>query len=129
MSLLSELQDLAKGLVFLSESDAPVKPFHWRGIVVNSEATLREALRLEPEMPIEIVGVEKFFAPMTTPQAGDDDEARADQARFSALVVKLLTLQEVQVYRVGGGPELRAFVIGTSPDGDAAGVRTRLTET
>lgn len=129
MSLLSELQDLAKGLVFLSESDAPVKPFHWRGIVVNSETTLREALRLEPTIPIELVGVEAFFAPMTTPQPGDDDEARADQARFSALVTKLLTLKDVQVYRVGAGPELRAFAIGTSPDGDAAGVRTRLTET
>lgn len=129
MSLLAELQDLARGLVYLSESDAPVKAFHWRGVLVDSEAALRTALRLEPTVPIKVVGVETFFAPMTTPQAGDDDEARADQARFAALVAKLLTLKDPQVYRVGDGPELRAFAIGTSPGGDAAGVRTQLTET
>lgn len=129
MSLLTELRAATKGLLFLSESDAPLKPFVWKGVTIDSGQALLARLKLDPATSVQEVPLTVFFAPMVTPQPGDDDEARADQARFSALVAQLSSLQNARVLRVGAGPEIMAYALGSTPDGDTAGVFTQLTET
>jgi histidine triad (HIT) family protein len=129
MSLLSELRSAVRGLIFMSESDAPLKPFVWKGVVIDSAAALLTHLEKDATIPVQEVALEKFFAPMTTPQSGDDDEAKADRVRFQALVAQLATLTETRVFRLGSGPEILVYVVGKTPDGSAAGVSTQLTET
>ena len=129
MSLLSELRAATKGLLFLSESDAPLKPFVWKGVVVSSGEALLAHLEKDAATPVQEVELTKFFAPMVTPQDGDDDEARADRARFQALVVRLAMLSDTRAFRLGAGPEIMVYVIGKTPEGGTAGVSTMLTET
>lgn len=129
MSLLSELRAATKGLLFLSESDAPLKPFVWKGTTIDSAAALLTYLKKDVTTPVQEVTLEKFFAPMSTPQDWDDDEAKADRARFQALVAQLAALTDTRVFRLGSGPEITVYVIGKTPDGSTAGVSTILTET
>jgi Nuclease A inhibitor-like protein len=129
MSVLTALRAATKGLLFLSESDAPLKAFLWKDVVIDSVEALLKHLGKDAATPAEEVALTEFFAPMTTPQSGDDDAARADQARFAALVAQLAALQETRVFRLGAGPEIEVFVVGKTPSGDTAGVSTQLTET
>ena len=129
MSVLSELRAATKGLLFLSESDGPLKAFVWKGVAVDSAAALLKQLHKDAATPVQEVELAKFFAPMTTPQDWDDDEAKADRARFQALVTQLAALTNTRVFRIGTGPEIPAYALGTTPDGSTAGVSTLLTET
>ena len=129
MSILTDLRKATKGLLFLSESDVPLQAFAWKGITIDSAATLLKHLKKDVATPVKEVPLVAFFAPMTTPRSGDDDAAKADQARFSALVARLSALTNCRVFRLGNGPEIDVYVVGQTPDGSAAGVRTKLTET
>lgn len=129
MSLLSELRAATKDLLFLSESDAPLKPFVWKGVAIDSPTALLAHLQLPPTTPVKELPLAEFFAPMTTPQDGDDDAARADQARFSALVARLAALESPRAYRLGNGPEIPVYVLGKTAIGETAGLMTQLTET
>lgn len=129
MSVLSELRASTKGLLFLSESDAPIKAFVWKGVVIDSAGALLAHLGQAANTPVQEVALEQFFAPMTTPQDWDDDDAKADRVRFQALVAQLAALTATRVFRLGSGPELAVYAIGKTPDGSTAGVSTLLTET
>ena len=129
MSLLSELRAATKGLLFLSESDGPLKAFVWKGVAIDSAAALLVHLEKDAATPVQEVELAKFFAPMATPQDWDDDEAKADRGRFQALVAQLAALTNPRVFRLGSGPEILVYVIGKTPDGSTAGVSTMLTET
>ena len=129
MSLLSELRSAARGLIFTSESDAPLTPFVWKGVVIDSAAALLTHLEKDATIPVQEVALEKFFAPMATPQSWDDDEAKADRVRFQTLIAQLATLSDTRAFRLGSGPEITVYVVGKTPDGSTAGVSTMLTET
>ena len=129
MSLLSELRAATKGLLFLSESDGPLKAFVWKGVAIDSAAALLVHLEKDAATPVQEVELAKFFAPMTTPQDWDDDEGKADVVRFQALVTQLAALTNTRVFRIGTEPEILAYALGTTPDGHTAGVSTLLTET
>ena len=129
MSILTNLRSATKGLVVTSESDAPLKPFVWQGVTVDSQAALLAQLKLDAATPVTELSVEAFFAPFTTPQSWHTDEDKADLVRFTALVAQLSTLTDPKAYRLGAGPEIQVYVLGKTPDGSAAGVATQLTET
>jgi hypothetical protein len=129
MSLLTDLRRATKGLLFLSESDAPLVAFVWKGVRIDSAAVLLAHLKKPADTPVTEVTLEAFFAPMTTPQSWHDDDARAELERFMALVGQLAALQTPRVYRLGAGPDVLAYCLGTTPDGHTAGVSTQLTET
>ena len=129
MSLLTVLRAATKGLLFLSESDAPLKPFVWREVVIDSAVALLKRLEKDAATPVKEVSLAEFFAPMTTPQSWHTEEDKTDVARFTALVAQLATLTNPRVFRLGSGPEIAVYVLGTTPDGATAGVSTELTET
>jgi hypothetical protein len=55
-SVLKELQAAAKGLLWPSETDAPIEAFAWPGASgPPDEATLRANAQIEPDAPIEPV--------------------------------------------------------------------------
>ncbi|WP_395092218.1 nuclease A inhibitor family protein [Armatimonas sp.] len=129
MSVLTELRTAAKGLLFLSESDAPLKAFVWKGVAIDSAATLLKQLHKDAATPVQEIALTDFFAPMSTVQSWHDEAARADVVRFQALVAQLAALTNTRVFRIGTGPEILAYALGTTPDGHTAGVSTLLTET
>ena len=129
MSVLTELRAAAKGLLFLSESDAPLKAFLWKGVAIDSVAALLKQLNKDAATPVQEIALTDFFAPMATAQSWHDEAAKADVVRFQALVTQLAALTNTRVFRIGTEPGILAYALGTTPDGHTAGVSTLLTET
>lgn len=111
------LRVAAKGLLFVSESDAPLVVIH---LSESEFATLDKTNSMT---------VAEFFAPMTTAQPWHDETERKDAARFQALAEKLAALDGALAYRQPDKSEIEVFVLGKDPAGGYTGVRTRLTET
>ena len=146
-SPLAALRDAAKGLLFMSESDKPVKPFLWKGDAKSgdgaksepasgpfSEAALKTCAKIPDGATIKPLTVEEFFKPTTEKQDwfGPDETANAE--RFQALVdVLQKNLTDLTVCRVEGGEADKSivdvYVVGKTTGGDWAGVSTQLVET
>jgi hypothetical protein len=120
-NLLKALRTASKGLVYLSESDKPVKPFLWEKAdkLAHAPEPL-DALKIQREIPegtsIETRTLEHFFA--------------TQSPEFTALVQTLTeNLTGIQVYCYRNGTYVDAYVVGKTTEGNYSGVSTRLTET
>jgi len=114
------LKKASKGLLWPSESDAPLEPFVWTG-----------GDKLTPERVAELAGAE---------EGTEVEEATLasllktippeDKARFDPL---LKTLKEqlagVKVYKVGDEAERDVYIVGKTRDGQWAGLKTSVVET
>ena len=127
---LRTLRAAAKGLIYSSESDATLK-----AIQLDSDSGIKTALDavviLSSVDPSEIQAepLEKFFAPMTTPQSWHTDEDKAVIVQFEGLQKVLEGLEGTAAYRVGEGPDIDVYILGRDAKGNFAGVKTRVTET
>ena len=111
------LRVAAKGLIFLSESDAPLVAVHLGDAAFAALDKTRS------------LTVAEFLAPMATPQPWHDEIERKGAERFQNLAAKLAALDGALAYRQGDGPEIEVYIVGKDPAGGYTGVRTRLTET
>ena len=118
MSLLKKsLRVAAKGLIFISESDAPLVAVHLTDAEFNA---------LDRTRPVPLA---TFFSPMTTPQPWHGEEERKSVERFARLVEALAKIDGATAYRQSDGPDIEVVIVGKDPSGGYTGVRTRLTET
>jgi hypothetical protein len=127
---LAALSQSSQGLLFPSETDAPLVPFLWPDPQAPvSAASVRRLAELPADTPIEQRDLVAFFAPATTEEDWQDEAEQATARRFQALVRTLQELlQEATVFRAGVEPQVDAFVVGRCAHG-LAGLRTRLVET
>jgi glucose dehydrogenase len=73
--------------------------------------------------------VDDFFALAIQEEDWHDEEERETVQRFRQLVSILKqNLSQLQVYRVGDR-SIDAYIVGVTPDGDWAGLATKLVET
>lgn len=122
-SFAERLKKLTRGLSFQSESDYPVKPFFEAG---------RGRKSFEAKKPSRTVDFDSFFANATADQDWYGTEEKETARRYRELVEALKeNLTDIKVYKVGkaGGAEFDVYVIGKTPDGDFAGVTTKVVET
>ncbi len=138
---LDSLREASKGLLFMSESDRPVKPLLWKadGDTTKSGPISEDALKKDAKIPdgatIKPLTVEEFFKPATEKQDwfGPDETASAD--KFQALVDFMQkNLTDTKVFRVENShPDdkslIDVYVVGKTTGGDWAGVSTQLVET
>lgn len=132
-SLLQQLQQATKGLLYTSESDAPVEAFVWPKADVGAEKFTPDALKkvrhLAPGANVQQDTVANFFAPVTQAQSWHGPEEQATVKRFQALVTMLQSnLSDLHVYKVGDAKQ-DVYVVGKTPAGDFAGVHTKVVET
>ena len=100
-SIATQLKQASKGLLFLSETDAPV----------------------------ELRTVDDFFAIATKEEDWHDEEERETVQQFQNLVSVLKhNLSQLQVYRIGS-TNIDAYIVGVAQSGDWAGLSTKLVET
>ena len=127
--VLRALARASAGLLFPSESDAPLTPYRWPRAGGPSPEALLDAEGFAQETHVEAFTVEDFFAGVAEAREGADAAERAEAARFRALV-DLLTheLTLLRVYRVGV-VDVDAFILGRHPSGAWLGLRTHLVET
>lgn len=126
-SLAERLKKLTRGLSFQSESDFPVKPFFEKG---NGRKSLKASdLSQQPAKPVNF---ESFFANATADEDWHGPEEKESARRYRELVKALKSeLADIKVYKAGKsrGAEFEVFVVGKTPDGDFAGVTTKVVET
>jgi hypothetical protein len=130
VTVLEDLRRLTEGLLYLSETDAPIE-------VVRFSASSGTAPTVEEvtawagkpgERMVGTVGPETFFRPMIS-IAPETTEERENHSRFQVLQAYLEQhLDEVKVYRVGRR-RITALVIGKTSNGEWAGLKTELVET
>lgn len=126
---LGQLQQLTKGLYFMSESDAPLEPVQFAapGATLTDEA-LAKLAGAPADTKVEKVELTYFLRNHTADDGVLGDPAQAN--RFKALQMYLKQeLQDVQVYRFGSGPQVPVLALGKTEDGQLAGFKTVLTET
>jgi histidine triad (HIT) family protein len=126
---VTQLQNLTKGLNFISESDAPLEPVSYAAPVGDlSDAALLQLLGEPADAKVEKVELTKFLSNHTADSGVTGNVATAN--RFKALQMYLKQeLDGMQVYRIGAGPQVHAYALGRDVAGKLAGFKTVLTET
>ncbi|MFD1875638.1 nuclease A inhibitor family protein [Hymenobacter bucti] len=127
--LLPELQRLTAGLLFMSESDAPLEVVNYTrpaGSLPN--AALLQALGEPADVPTRVVTLAYFLRNHTAVTERPDRQPVV--AQYQALQAFMEQhLQAAQVYRVGDEPRIRAYALGESEAGQLLGFKTLLIET
>ncbi|HEX8427521.1 nuclease A inhibitor family protein [Hymenobacter sp.] len=124
-----QLQQLTQGLVFISESDAPLEPVSYPTPAGElTDAALLKLLGEPADTKVETKELTLFLRNHTADQGVLGDPAQAN--RYKALQMFLKQeLQDTKVYRVGTGPQIKSYALGKTEDGKLAGFKTILTET
>lgn len=132
-TLIQQLTALSIGLLYMSESDFPLEPFVWtQENFGDSEATPESLARFlkEPEnTPIESPSPEVVWEPMTIEEEWFGEEEKEAARRFQALKAFINeTLTDLKAFKVGE-VEKAVYILGKTPEGDFAGIKTTVIET
>ncbi|WP_299699688.1 nuclease A inhibitor family protein [uncultured Pontibacter sp.] len=128
----TELKEASDGLLMMSETDAPFEFYHAEDLTADDELDEETVLGLAAmpaEYPMEEVDLEYFLRNMTHARPETGDEGMQLAKRFENLQKKLRELlQDVKVYRVGETQKL-VLILGRTPNGEIAGLKTMVVET
>jgi uncharacterized protein YaeQ len=131
IELLDQLKKASEGLLFTSESEAPLEPFLWEyndTSELNSETVLQKTGHPQ-DTPIGVVDFDSFFTVATTEEEWHVQEERETVKKFQNLVnVLKQNLSALKVYRLGCR-NIDVYVVGRTPLGDYAGLSTKVVET
>ena len=118
--ILKELKDATKGLLFPSETDAPIEVFAWPGgASPPDEAALRANAKVGKDAPVEQITLADLAK--TIPE-----ESRA--ALFPLFMLLAQHLSGTIVFKVGE-VNIDVYVVGRTTDGQFAGIKTKVVET
>ena len=133
-SVKDSLNDVAQGLLMMSESDRPIKAFTWgpnkTGDAGNAHDALLAAVSVPDPAQVTTLSVDDFFAPMTAPKNWWGDEEKETGAKFAALVAAIkenLTVPEA--FRIEGDSEIPVYIVGKDAAGTWSGLKTEVVET
>lgn len=130
-SLKAQLETACNDLWWSSESDYPVEVV-WPTAPSeltdeNRESLVRELAGYEGEL--EAVSVEDFFERAIAPKSWHTAEDKAQISQLQRLKALLQSaLSNPKAYRCGE-VEVSVYVVGNTPDGNIAGVKTTVIET
>ena len=131
ISLKEEIISLSSDLMYPSESDEKMEYFEMEVSTDEklSLANFRMYNGIRPEIEMEEMAYEKFFAPLikTEDWFGDDEKKWVDD---SQKLKQLLSekLKDVQIYKVGK-IEIDVYLFGKSEECKWEGIKTKLIET
>ncbi len=115
------LAKASKGLLFPSETDAPLEPFLWEN--AGDKLTQDKVRRLAGAA--KGAAVEETTLDNLLFRAPEEDRRRFD--KLAAAIKQQLS--GAKVYRVGDEPERQVYVVGKTSDGEWAGLKTTVVET
>ena len=126
---LQQLQKLCAGLVYASESEAPLEAVSYAAPAGDLAAgDLLKALGEPARAQVSTQELTQFLSQHTADNGVLHDAAAAN--RYKALQVYLKQeLDGVQVYLLGPGPQIKAYALGRDANGRLAGFKTVLTQT
>jgi hypothetical protein len=126
---IQALRNASQGLLFPSETDAPLEVFEWPGEQGKPDkARVLELARLPANTPVKTKSVDAFFKEATKEESWHDDEEKATVQKFKQLVQKVKeSLADVKVFQAGK-VESDAYIVGRTEAG-WAGVKTKVVQT
>lgn len=129
--LENELKPFYDGLLMMSETDSPFEFYYFENTkdLPLNENTVASLAGKSSGTEIKTEELSYFFRNMTRlyPEDGPDRKQQAD--RFTQLQQKLEeVLQDVKVYKADE-ISITAYILGQTPNGDIAGLRTVVVET
>jgi hypothetical protein len=122
-----ELEKLTEGLLYMSETDAPLKYFELseegaRQWPPQAAAQFLELIGEEPETPVQEIPPEQFFDALS--EGSKENEGQVGTLR-KAVMTKL---ENVRCYRVGE-IEVEIYLLGKDGSGKVCGMQTLSVET
>lgn len=127
--LIARFKEASAGLLYPSESDAPLHVFVWQDAAPFSPQALLASAGHDRTTPIHITDLDRFFHPVTTPQPWHGEEEQELVRRFTALRDLLkATLGDIKVYKIGA-VAIDVYVVGRAADGTYCGLTTHVVET
>lgn len=114
--VLATLTAVTVGVLYPSETDAPMEPFVWPA-GLNTVRELRYHAHVAAKVTVRAVSLQQFLGELV------------EEPAFALLAQTLRsTLQGIRVYRCGR-LEVTYYVVGTDAAGRLAGIKTRAVET
>ena len=127
--LFDRIAAACEGLIYVSETDAPVVPFASSAAAeITREAILHESGR-DANEPVEIITFNDLFDRLTAIKDwfGERETKRA-QAYLQLKDLLEASLSELEVFRIGA-IQVSIFVVGKDNNGCVMGVTTTAVET
>jgi histidine triad (HIT) family protein len=126
---LQQLQQLTKGLHFVSESEAALEAVSFEASAGElSNAKLLKLVGEPADAIVETVELTQFLRNHTNDDGVLGDPNLANRYKGLQMFMKQ-ELEGTKVYRVGNGPQVHAYALGTAASGKLVGFKTVLTET
>jgi len=118
--VLAALQKAAKGLIYTSETDAPLEAFFWQDSKPLTRKHLLELAGAEAGTAVEEETLDDFLYAVPP----------EDKPAFDKLAETIKEqVSEVKVYKIGDEAEKQAYIVGKTSEGQWAGLKTTVVET
>ena len=127
--LAKQIEKVAEGLYYISETDAEIFPFIGnKAQAVTVEEILKET-ESAADTAVEERDFNEFFARLTEMQDWFGEEETAVADKFAELK-KLLeeNLKDIQVFKIGK-IQLNIYVVGLDSESNLIGIKTKAVET
>jgi hypothetical protein len=127
--LAEELKRATEGLLFMSETDAPLEVVRLGAEPALNQQALMELAQAPAGTPVKQETADYFFRVAVSEPDWKTKEEIAVARRYQSLLRLLKeNLTELSVYRIGSR-RISVFILGKSAEGNWLGLRTRVVET
>ncbi len=127
--VLTALKKASRGMLLMSEKDAPYRPFLWEVEGSLTKKKVLEKASLPEKTKLEEVDFESFFATYSSEQKWHGSEEKAMAQRYLDLAKVLRDhLTHLKVYKAGDG-KVKVYILGKTEDGHWAGLESDALET
>ncbi|CAN5439850.1 nuclease A inhibitor family protein [soil metagenome] len=128
-TLFRSIKHACEGLIYVSETDAPVDAFRGTAADVVTRNVIIQQTGRKEECPIEEVSFDDFFARLTADKDWFGKNEKAIAKKFLELRVILEeNLRDRKVFRLGK-IQIDIYAVGVDKDGCLMGVKTKAVET
>lgn len=125
---IEELKIATKDLLWLSESEYPLKIVYWHNAENFNVNTLLQHYNYPPETKIVVKEFQSFFASAIAQEEWYNEAEKAETKRYQALVnLMRQNLKNIQVYLLGE-IEIDVYILGETPRA-IAGLTTKIIAT
>jgi hypothetical protein len=127
--LADRIREACRGMVYISETDAPIEFFEGGAVKKMTEKTVREQAGHPSNSRVEESDFDRFFTRLTRVEDWHPSERKADAKRFAKLK-KILEeeLTDLSVFKIGK-IQLDIYAVGLDKDGRVTGIKTKAVET
>jgi Nuclease A inhibitor-like protein len=129
VEITDQLKKASEGLLWMSESEYPFEVFLWEDKAPITPEKVMLSTGHPPATLIQTTTVDNFFSWACSEEDWHGEEEKAIVSKYKKLVeIIKSSLSNLQVYQLGT-VEIDVYVVGTTPEGNLAGLSTKVVET